>query len=121
MRSVENDSDRRFVLEMAFDNHLQQEQLRLKTVQAVVRDDSSDNKDVKISVLDWLLLYPELPEAALVQSNALVRYLIASQKREDAKQALGKVKSMHKSDLEIWDTVGALCFERLLGCQGLFR
>ena len=105
MQSVENDSDRRFVLEMASDNNLQQEQLRLNTVQAVVGDHSSDKEDIKISVLDWLLLYPEMPEAAVVQSNALVRYLIASQKMDDAKQALGKIKSMSKSELEIRDMV----------------
>ena len=105
MQTVENDSDRRFVLEMALDNNLQQEQLRLKTVKTVVGDHASDNEDVKISALDWLLLYPEMPEAALLQSNALVRYLIASQKMEDAKQALGKVKSMHKSELDNRDAV----------------
>ena len=105
MQSVQNDSDRRFVLEMAFENNLQQELLRLDTVQTIVGDHSSDNEDVKISALDWLLLEPEMPEAAVAQSNALVRYLIASQKMEDAKQALAKVKSVPKSELENQDAV----------------
>jgi hypothetical protein len=105
MEGVENDADRRFVLEMAFENKLRQEQLRVNVVEKIVSDNGNDDEGIKISAIDWLLLDPVMPEDAVVQTNALVRYLIACQKVEEARLALNKAMQLNKEDIENQDAV----------------
>ncbi len=101
MSGVLADADRRFVLEMAIENGLPEGRLRLDVVRRAVADHDSDDEEAKVSCLDWLLMEPRMLEEAVAESNALVRYLIASQKLEHAKSALDKVKQLNKEELEV--------------------
>lgn len=100
LKSISNDKDRRMCLALAEENGLPLYTIRLRTVQDILSmEDSADNiaisdhhlspqDDFKISAINFLLFEPIEREDCLIQTNALVRYFIASQKLEAAKIAL---------------------------------
>lgn len=90
MEEIENDADRRLSIEMAIECDLPLDELRLRVVRRVLSDASCEDDDKKINVLDWLLLDPQLPEDALVEINALVRFFVAAKKVEEASLAIRK-------------------------------
>ena len=104
MMTVKNDEDRRYCLKLALEHELPIEEIRVlvcdNLLQMEEEESTEQDEDAnKIRGLDWLLFDPIQPVDALIQTNKLTRFFIASQKVEQANQSLQKIPQQLQNEL----------------------
>ena len=104
MMTVRNEEDRKYCLKMGLEHDLPMEEIRVlvcdNLLQMEEEESSEEDEDAnKIRALDWLLFDPVQPVDALVQTNKLIRFFVASQKVEHAHSASQKIPQDLQNEL----------------------
>lgn len=133
LKTLSNDTDKKMCLTLAEENGLPLYEIRLKTVVDILAMEDSEERlgdqhlsredDLKIGAINFLLLEPVEKEDALIQTNALVRYFVASQKLEAAKIALNNIAPHLKGAVEETsedDTKEFLCLQSYVMAKEAF-